>query len=138
MQSRHGTPLSERIIGSAIEVHRRLGPGLLESIYEECLCYELRYNNIAYARQVGVPVLYRGMRLACTHRIDILVEDEVVLEIKAVERVMPIHEAQLLTYLRLGGYEVGCLMNFNSVLLKQGLRRYVQSEFGSAHSASLR
>jgi GxxExxY protein len=121
----HDSALTERVIGLAIDVHRQLGPGLLESAYEECLCFELRQNAIAYARQVSLPVVYKDVRLECGYRIDVLVESEVVIEIKSVERLMPIHEAQVLTYLRLSGLKVGLLMNFNSVVLKDGLRRLV-------------
>ncbi len=117
--------LTERLIGLAIEVHRQLGPGLLESAYEECLCFELKQNGIAYIRQATLPVVYKDIRLECGYRIDILVESEVVVEIKSVERLMPIHEAQVLTYLRLSGHKIGLLMNFNSVVLKDGLRRLV-------------
>ena len=116
--------LTERVIGLAIDVHRHLGPGLLESAYEECLAFELRESGVAFARQVPLPVVYKGIFLDCGYRMDIVVEKSLVLEIKAVERVMPIHEAQMLTYLRLSGMKTGLLMNFNSVLLKDGLRRF--------------
>ena len=129
--------LTERLIGLAIEVHRQLGPGLLESAYEECLCFELKQNGIAYIRQATLPVVYKDIRLECGYRIDILVESEVVVEIKSVERLMPIHEAQVLTYLRLSGHKIGLLMNFNSVVLKDGLRRLVLGlEFFSLFSVS--
>src|SRR5579863_7758191 len=118
-------PLTERVIGFAIDVHRHLGPGLLESAYEECLCFELKQGGIAHSRQVPLPVIYKDVRLDCGYRMDIVVAGELVLEVKAVERVLPIHEAQILTYLRLSGHKVGLLMNFNSVLLKDGLRRFV-------------
>ena len=108
-----------------IEVHRHLGPGLLESSYEECLCFELGKSGIAYARQVAPPVVYKTIRLDCSYRMDVVIEQQLVIEVKAVERIMPIHEAQMLTYLRLSGRKVGLLMNFNSVLLKDGLRRFV-------------
>ena len=121
----HGDALSNRVIGLAIDVHRQLGPGLLESAYEECLCFELRQNDIGYARQVSLPVVYKDVKLACGYRLDILVEKELIVEVKAVERLMPIHEAQMLTYLRLSGHKVGLLMNFHSVVLKDGLRRIV-------------
>ncbi len=121
----HGDDLTERVIGLAIEVHRNLGPGLLESAYEECLCFELRQNGIDHTRQVALPVVYKDVKLECGYRIDIVVEKRLVIEIKAVERLMPIHEAQMLTYLRLSGHKVGLLMNFNSVALKDGLRRLV-------------
>jgi GxxExxY protein len=121
----HGGELTERIIGLAIEVHKQLGPGLLESAYEECLCFELGQSGIAYGRQVPLPVLYKGVRLDCGYRMDIVVANEVVVEIKAIERLVPIHDAQMLTYLRLSNRKVGLIMNFNSAILKDGLRRIV-------------
>jgi GxxExxY protein len=121
----HGSALTERIIGLGIEVHRELGPGLLESAYEECLCFELEQSGIAYGRQVPPPVLYKGVRLDCGYRMDIVVASEVVVEIKAIEQLMPIHDAQMLTYLRLSNRKVGLIMNFNSTALKDGLRRVV-------------
>ncbi len=121
----HGSELTRRIIIAAIEVHRALGPGLLESLYEECLCCELKYQSIAYRRQVTLPVTYRDIRVDGAFRMDIVVERSVVVEIKAVERLAPVHEAQLLTYLRLSGLRVGLLMNFHSAVLKDGLRRVV-------------
>jgi GxxExxY protein len=125
MSLSHGSDLSERVIGLAIEVHRHLGPGLLESAYEECLCFELKHSGIDYRRQVPLPVVYKDVRLDCGYRMDIVVERELILEIKAVERITPVHEAQMLTYLRLSGANVGLLMNFNSVVLRHGLRRFV-------------
>lgn len=116
---------TEAIIGSAIEVHRSLGPGLLETIYEECLCRELALRQIPFERQRPLPVEYKGLRLDCGHRLDLLVDDQVVVEIKAVESLLPVHEAQLLTYLKLGGWKVGLLINFNVPVLKQGIRRRV-------------
>ena len=121
----YGGKLSERIIGSAIGVHRELGPGLLESVYEECLCFDLKQLGLAYRRQVPLPVVYRGTQLNCGYRMDIVVETQVILEIKAVEQLLPIHEAQMLTYLRLSGLRVALLMNFNTIALKDGLRRFV-------------
>ena len=130
------------IIGAAIEVHRALGPGLLESAYEECLCRELTLRGIPFERQRPLPVEYKGLRLDCGYRLDLLVADMVVVEIKAVEHVLPIHDAQLLTYLKLGGWKVGLLINFNVPVLKQGIRRRVlglkEDEKSSAPSASLR
>lgn len=116
-------PLTERIIGFAIEVHRHLGPGLLESAYEECLCYELKQNGINFRRQVPLPVVYKAVRLDCGYRIDVVVEGQVILELKSVERLMPIHDAQVLTYMRLSGMRAGLLLNFNTAVLKNGLRR---------------
>jgi GxxExxY protein len=121
----YDSALSERTIKLAIDVHRHLGPGLLESAYEECLCFELRQSGITHARQVPPAVVYKEVRLDCGYRMDIVIEQELIVEIKAVERFLPIHEAQMLTYLRLSGKRVGLLMNFNSVMLKDGLRRFV-------------
>lgn len=117
--------ITEAIIGAAIEVHRTLGPGLLESAYEECLCRELSLRSIAFLRQSPLPIRYKGVMLDCGYRIDILVSGVVVVEIKSVARLEPIHEAQLLTYLKLGGWKVGLLMNFNVPVLKRGIRRRV-------------
>ena len=117
--------LTEEIIGSAIEVHRALGPGLLESAYEECFCYELDLRSIKYQRQVILPVEYKGHHLDCGYRIDVLVEDSVVVELKSVEKVLPIHKAQLLTYLKLSGKSVGLLLNFHEAVLKEGITRLV-------------
>ena len=115
--------LTERIIGFAIEVHRQLGPGLLESAYEECLCYELKQSGLSFRRQVPLPVIYKSIRLDCGYRIDVVVEAQVILELKTVERLMPIHEAQILTYLKLSGLHTGLLLNFKSAVLKDGMRR---------------
>ena len=120
-------PLTEKIIGFAIEVHRQLGPGLLESAYEECLCYELRQAEMMFARQVPLPVIYKSVRLDCGYRLDIVVEQQVILELKTVERIAPVHEAQMLTYLKLSGIGKGLLLNFAVPTLKQGLRRFVLS-----------
>jgi len=117
--------LTGQIIGAAIEVHRVLGPGLLESAYEECLCHELEMRGIAFRRQVVLPVEYKGLLLSCGYRLDVVVEDQVILELKAVEKLMPIHDAQLLTYLKLSGKRVGLLINFNVELLKHGIVRKV-------------
>ena len=116
--------LTERIIGCAIEVHRHLGPGLLESVYEEALCVEFDLQGIHYRRQVTVPANYKGREIG-EYRIDLLVEDSVVAEIKSVERYDPVFEAQVLTYLRVTGKKVGLLINFNSRLLKEGVKRFV-------------
>ena len=115
--------LTDRIIGFAIEVHRHLGPGLLESAYEECLCFKLNQTGIDFKRQVPLPVVYKSVRLDCGYRIDILVENHLILEIKAMERLLPIHEAQVLTYMRLSGARTGLLLNFNTPVLKDGIRR---------------
>ena len=121
----HMNELTFEIIGAAMEVHRTLGPGLLESSYRECLCRELSLRGIVFRRECGLPLLYKGVRLDCGYRIDILVADLVVVEIKAVDKLAPVHEAQLLTYLRLGGWRVGLLLNFNVVVLKDGIKRRV-------------
>ena len=118
-------PLTDRIIGCAIEVHRALGPGLLESAYEECLCYELTQSHIAHKRQVPLPVNYKDVRLDCGYRMDIVADEREVIELKTVERLAPVHDAQILTYLRLSGHAVGLLMNFNVPVLRDGLKRFV-------------
>jgi GxxExxY protein len=117
--------ITEHIIGAAIEVHRALGPGLLESAYEECLCHELRLRRVPFERQRPLPVEYKGTRLVCAYRADLLVADAVVVEIKAIESIEPIQEAQLLTHLRPGGGKPGLLINFNAPALKDGIRRRV-------------
>ncbi len=117
--------LSRTVIGGAIAVHRALGPGLLESAYEECLCHELSLAKLRFELQKHIPVSYKGVRLDCGYRIDIVVEDGLVLELKSVEAVLPIHEAQLLTYMKLGGYKVGLIINFNVPVLKDGITRRV-------------
>jgi GxxExxY protein len=111
--------------GAAIDVHRELGPGLLQSAYEECLCHEFHLRNLDFRRQVNVPVLYRGLSLDCGYRLDIIVKDTVILEVKSVEQVLPIHHAQLLTYFRLTKKKVGLLINFNVAILKNGIVRRV-------------
>jgi len=121
----HETGLGERVIGLGIEVHRALGPGLLESLYEESLCQELKTADIEFARQVPLSVTYKGTQLDCGYRMDIVVANEVLVEVKSVDRLLPIHDAQVLTYLKLSGLKVALLMNFNSILLKDGLRRLV-------------
>ena len=119
-------PLCEQIIGCAIAVHRELGPGLLESVYETCLADELSTSGIEYQRQQPIPVMYRGRQMECGFRADLLVAGKVLLELKAVEALLPIHEAQLLTYLRLAKIQHGFLINFNVMLLKNGLRSYLR------------
>lgn len=117
--------ISGGVIGLAIEVHRQLGPGLLESAYEECLCEELREAGLGFARQVALPIVYKGRPLNFEYRMDVVVDPGLVLEIKSVAALLPVHEAQLLTYLRLSGHRVGLLMNFNAPVLKDGIRRRV-------------
>jgi GxxExxY protein len=121
----HVNELTHEIVGAAIEVHRYLGPGLLESSYKECLCRELFLRGISFKREYKLPLEYKGIRLDCGYRIDILVAQLVVLELKAVRALTPIDEAQLLTYLRLGGWRLGLLINFNVPLLKDGIRRRI-------------
>ena len=117
--------ITEIIIGPAIEVHKALGPGLLESAYEECLAHELKLRAIAFERQRALPVMYKGVHLDCGYRLDFLVERSVVVELKAVEGLLAIHEAQMLTYLKLGGWSVGLLINFNVPALRRGIKRIV-------------
>ena len=117
--------LTGEVIGSAMEVHRALGPGLLESAYEECPCQELRLRSILFERQKPLPVVFKEVNLDCAYRLDLVVSNAVVVEIKSVEKLIPIHEAQVLTYLRLGGWNVGLLINFNVPVLKHGIKRIV-------------
>jgi GxxExxY protein len=117
--------ITEKIIESAIEVHRHLGPGLLESAYEECLCFELKQHDLSFERQKPLPLKYKSVELDCGYRIDILVEDKVIVELKCVDKINPIHEAQLLTYLRLSDKKVGLILNFYVSLMKDGIRRLV-------------
>ena len=117
--------LSHRVIGCAIEVHRALGPGLLESAYEQCLAHELSRNGILFELQHPQPVEYKGLKLDCGYRIDLLVEGKLILELKSVSRLTGVHEAQLLTYMKLSGIKTGLLINFNVVKLKDGIKRFV-------------
>jgi len=117
--------LTHAIIGAAIEVHRTLGPGLLESAYEECLARELTLRNLTFERQKPVPVVYKDVKLECGYRMDLLVEGRVVLELKSVEALAPVHDAIVLTYLRLAGVRLGLLINFNVAVLKDGIKRFV-------------
>lgn len=116
-------PYSRRVIGCAIEVHKTLGPGLIESVYEACLCEELALAGIAFERQQTIPVIYKGRHLDCDLRMDVIVESTLVLEIKSVQMLHPVHEAQLHTYLKLSGLRVGLLLNFNEARLVDGIRR---------------
>lgn len=118
-------PLTGQIIGFAIEVHRALGPGLLESAYEECLVYEIGQAGLRFKRQDPLPVIYKGVKLDCGYKIDLICEGRVIIELKTVAMLMPIHSAQLLTYLKLSGIRSGLLMNFNTPLLKDGIKRMV-------------
>jgi GxxExxY protein len=115
--------LTGAVIAAAIEVHKILGPGLLESTYEECLCRELELRKISFERQRELPVEYKGLRLDCGYRLDVIVEKKVILELKAAEALLPIHQAQLLTYLKLTGLKIGLLINFNVPVLKEGIKR---------------
>jgi GxxExxY protein len=117
--------LTRQITGAAIEVHKQLGPGLLESAYHVCLAHELRLREIRFSQEVALPVTYKGKRLDCGYRADFIVNDKVVVELKAIEKLEPIHEAQLLTYLKLSGCKVGLLINFNVPILKNGIIRRV-------------
>ena len=117
--------ITEAIIGAAIEVHRALGPGLLESAYDACLAFELAARSLKVERQKSLPVVYKDVRLDCGYRLDLLVEESVIVEIKALEQLLPVHEAQLLSYLRLAGAKVGLLINFHVKALKDGIRRVV-------------
>ena len=125
MENEEDDPLTRAVIGAAIEVHRHLGPGLLESVYHRCLCRELQLRGIPFATSVRLPVTYKEMALGDELVIDILVDGRLVIELKAVDQIAPVHEAQLLTYLRLSGIRLGLLINFNVRLLKDGIRRRV-------------
>jgi GxxExxY protein len=117
--------ITRKIIGCAIEVHKNLGPGLLESAYEECLAYELNKAGLSIKRQVPTRVVYKDIKLECGYRIDILVEDSVILELKVVDEFNPVHEAQVLTYLKFSKRQIGLMINFNVTILKSGIRRYI-------------
>jgi len=116
--------LTGEIIGAAIEVHRWLGPGLLESAYEEALCHELASRSLGFKRQVALPLDYKGVRLECDYRLDLVVDDSVIVELKAVEKLLPVHDAQILSYLRLSGFRLGLLINFHVPVIKDGIRRF--------------
>ena len=117
--------ITHGIIAAAIEVYRHLGPGLLESVYQECVCYELSRMGLAFTREVHLPLSYKGLQLDCSYRIDLLVEDAVLVELKSIEQILPIHSAQLLTYLRASHKPIGLLINFNVLVLKNGIKRIV-------------
>ncbi len=117
--------LSKRVIGCAIEVHRNLGPGLLESTYEQCLAHELKCAAIPFMLQHPLPVDYNGVKLDCGYRVDLLVDNKIIVELKSVDKVLPIHQAQLLTYMKLAGIKIGLLMNFNVRFMKEGIKRMV-------------
>ncbi|HKI60510.1 MAG TPA: GxxExxY protein [Mariprofundaceae bacterium] len=117
--------LTENVIGAAIEVHKQLGPGLLESAYQICLCHELKLKNIGYKSEVSLPVEYKGIKLDCGYRMDLVVENQLIVELKTAERILPVHEAQLLTYMKLSNIGKGLLLNFHTPVLKQGIKRMV-------------
>lgn len=117
--------LTQKIIGCAIEVHKHLGPGLLESAYEECLCFELNQEGLSFERQKPVPIVYKEIKLECGYRLDILVENEIIIEIKSVDSISPLHQAQVLTYLKFSNKRLGLLLNFNVKMLKDGIRRFI-------------
>lgn len=117
--------ISREIIGACIKIHKLLGPGLLESTYQQCLCYELKKTGFTIECEKLVPLVYEEITIGCGYRIDILVEQKVVIELKSVDELSDVHGAQLLTYLKLGGYKLGLLINFNEILLKDGIRRIV-------------
>lgn len=124
-ETRRENQISKEVIGAAIEVQKVLGPGLLESAYEECLCHELSLRGISFRRQVALPVAYKGIKLDCGYKMDLVVEGAVVVELKTVESILPVHKAQLLTYLKLSGSCLGLLVNFNVPVLKDGVKRMV-------------
>ncbi len=117
--------LSRKVIGLSIEVHRELGPGLLENTYKQCLAYELSQAGINFQIEVELPVKYKNVHISCGYRIDLLIENNLIIELKSVDKIIPIHEAQLLTYMKLSGIKVGLLMNFNEIVLKDGIKRFV-------------
>ncbi len=117
--------LSNKVIGCAIEVHRTLGPGLLESTYVQCLAKELELAGIEFKQQAELPVVYKGIELECGYRIDLLIEDNLIIELKSVTKTLPIHEAQILTYMKLANVKIGLLINFNVEILKEGIKRFV-------------
>ncbi len=117
--------LSNKVIGLAIEVHRELGPGLLENTYKQCLAYELSQARIKFQMEAELPVRYKTMRISCGYRIDLLIENKLIVELKSVDEIHPIHEAQLLTYMKLAKIKIGLLMNFNEKMLKDGIKRFV-------------
>jgi GxxExxY protein len=119
--------LTNKVIGAAIEVHKTLGPGLLESAYERCLCHELRLRGVSFVNQVALPVFYKGSKIDCGYQMDLVVENAVVLELKSCEKLEPIHQAQLLTYLKLSGFKLGLLLNFNVPVMRDGIRRIVNA-----------
>jgi GxxExxY protein len=135
-ETRREDAITGEVIGAAIEVHRALGPGLLESAYEQCLCHELSLRNVPFRRQIELPVVYKGVQLDCGYRIDMVVAELAIVELKTVDKLLPIHDAQLLTYLKLFHCQVGLLINFNVAVLRDGIKRIVHNY--SPSSAPLR
>jgi len=129
--------ITERVIGVCIDIHKQLGPGLLESAYEECVCYELAQLGMRFERQKPLPVKYKNVNLDCGYRLDLVIEDKVILELKTVEQLLPIHEAQLLTYLKLSGLTLGLLINFNVAMLKHGIKRIANNFIEASASPRL-
>ena len=119
--------LSSKVIGAAIEVHKHLGPGLLESAYEECLCHELELRDTSYERQKALPLIYKGKELDCGYRLDVVIDNQLIVEMKSVEKIEPIHKAQLLTYLKLSDIRLGLILNFNVTMMKDGIVRMVNN-----------
>ena len=117
--------LSNKVLGLAIEVHKNIGPELLENTYKQCLAYELNHANIKFEMEVNLPVKYKSITISCAYRIDLLIEDELILELKNVEKLLPVHEAQILTYMKLCKIHIGLLINFNEKYLKNGIKRFV-------------
>jgi GxxExxY protein len=136
-EARRENDLTELVIGAAIRIHKAIGPGLLESAYEECLCYELSKARLRFEREKPLPVTYESVKLDCGYRLDLVVEGAVIVELKCVERLLPIHDAQLLTYLKLSGLHLGLLINFHVPVLRQGIKRIVLN-FPNSPSASQR
>jgi GxxExxY protein len=133
-----GNEIGDRVLGCAIEVHKALGPGLLESVYESCLALELAEVGLAYDRQLSLPVKYKHLIIEAGYRVDLLIERRVIVEVKAVEAVAPVHRAQLLSYLRLGDFRLGYLLNFNVALMKDGIARVVNGLTSAGSAPSLR
>ena len=133
MQQRSPSDITDKIIGASIDVHRALGPGLLESAYEACLAYELAERGLSVERQKALPVEYKGVKLECGFRLDLLVEGQVVIELKSVDRLQSIHQSQLMSYLKLSGHKLGLLINFNVGVLRRGIRRIVNGLEDDSH-----
>jgi len=129
--------LSSKIIGAAIEVHKAIGPGLLESTYEECICHELNLRSLSLERQKSLAVQYKGLKLDCGYRLDVVVENSIILELKSCERIEPIHRAQLLTYLKLSGLNLGLILNFNVTVMRDGIVRIVNELMEQLHTDGL-